>query len=115
MCPPARLLPQTESLVVPLATCLVRIPGVGRPHQCWPGPAPTRHPLPGAGSHDAAGTLGLSPATGLVVGLDKGLHSILQHTAHRASHHEGTPVPAGTTPRRWSQSGGAGVRGGDTR
>lgn len=50
------------------------------------------------GLHDAAGTLGLAPATGLVVGLDEGLHSILKDTAHCPSHHVGTPVPAGTTP-----------------
>ena len=92
---PAKELPHhlkwlsTETLVLPLATCFVQIPQVG-----GPSPGPTKYPS----SHDAAGTLGLAPATGLVVGLDEGLHSILKDTAHCPGHHIGTPVPAGTTP-----------------
>lgn len=72
-----------------LATCLLSSPS---PHQT----PPPQH----WGSHDASRTLGLAPATGLVVGLDKRLHSILKDTAHCPSHHVGTPVPAGTTPPR---------------
>lgn len=93
-----------KPLVLPLATCLVHIPGVGPPSAVLAQPPPSTH-SPALGSHDAAGTLGLAPATGLVVGLDEGLYSILQDTAHCPSHHEGTPVPAGTTPRRPKSQG----------
>lgn len=64
-----------------------------------PEPSPHQVPNPQHGSsHDAAGTLRLAPATGLVVRLDEGLHSILKDAAHCPGHHIGTPVPAGTTP-----------------
>lgn len=73
------------------------LPALHSGHSCLP--LPSSHEVPNVlgGSHDASGTLGLAPATGLIVWLDNGLHSILKDAAHCPSHHVGTPIPVGTT------------------
>jgi hypothetical protein len=84
----------TEALFCLLLPALHKLPR--RPPGC-PCQLPQRA-LPSAEcSHDASGTLGLAPAAGLIVRLDKGLYSIFKDTAHCPGHHVGTPVPVGTT------------------